>query len=156
MIAIASDLLMAFLLLLTTCWCALLYRRLDRLRVERSDIETFIAAVDGAVRRAEQAVGGIRDAVGEAQRLLAAEQEAAQQRAAELARLVESAGRMARRVESAIHQGARAMAQDSLERERVAREAAPPAPPAAPPATPERSKRARLDAELLKVLEALR
>ena len=156
MIAIASDLLMAFLLLLTTCWCALLYRRLDRLRVERSDIETFLAAVDGAVRRAEQAVGGIRDGVGEAQRLLGAEQEAAQQRAAELARLVESAGRMARRVEAAIHQGARAMAQDSLERERVAREAAPPPPPAAVPEARERSKRARIDAELLKVLEALR
>ena len=156
MIAIASDLLMAFLLLLTTCWCALLYRRLDRLRVERSDIETFIAAVDGAVRRAEQAVGGIRDGVGEAQRLLGAEQEAAQQRAAELARLVESAGRMARRVEAAIHQGARAMAQDSLERERVAREAAPPPAPAAVPEARERSKRARIDAELLKVLEALR
>ena len=53
MIELAANLLVAFLLVLTTSWCALLYRRLDRLRVERSDIEAFLAAVDGAVRRAE-------------------------------------------------------------------------------------------------------
>jgi hypothetical protein len=156
MIGLASDLVMAFLLVLTTSWCVLLYRRLDRLRVERSDIESFIGAVDGAVRRAEQAVAGIRDGVGEAQRLLAAEQGQAQQRAVELARLVDSAGRMARRVETAIHQGARAMAEDSLERERGVRGDAPRQARAAEGEGRERPARPRIDAELLKALEALR
>jgi hypothetical protein len=37
-IAIAADLVTAMLLVVTTTWCVLLYRRLERLRVERSDI----------------------------------------------------------------------------------------------------------------------
>ena len=161
MIELAANLLVAFLLVLTTSWCVLLYRRLDRLRVERSDIETFLGAVDGAVRRAEQAVAGIRDGAAEAQRLLAAEQGQAQQRVAELARLVDSAGRMARRVETAIHQGARAMAEDSLERERSASrsprdDSARAAGTAEGRDGRERSGRPRIDAELLKALEALR
>lgn len=157
MIAIAADLVTAMLLVVTTTWCVLLYRRLERLRVERSDIETFLGAVEGAVRRAEQAVAGIRDGAGEAQRLLAAEQGQAQQRAAELARLVDSAGRMARRVEAAIHQGARAMAEDSLGRERQGREAPPPpARPAEPAEARARMAKPQLRAELLKALEALR
>ncbi len=155
MIALATDMVMAFLLVLTTSWCVLLYRRLDRLKVERSDIETFLGAVDGAVRRAEQAVAGIRDGVGEAQRQLATEQGQAQQRAAELARLVDSAGRMARRVESAIHQGARAMAEDSLERDRDGAGGSKQAPHTEAEAR-ERPRRPRIEAELLKVLEALR
>jgi hypothetical protein len=156
-IAIAADLVTAMLLVVTTTWCVLLYRRLERLRVERSDIETFLGAVEGAVRRAEQAVAGIRDGAGEAQRLLAAEQGQAQQRAAELARLVDSAGRMARRVEAAIHQGARAMAEDSLGRERQGREAPPPpARPAEPAEARARMAKPQLRAELLKALEALR
>ena len=98
--------------------------------------------------------------VPRAQRLLAAEQGQAQQRAAELARLVDSAGRMARRVETAIHQGARAMAEDSLERGAVPHGArattarGQPAPPRAGWA--QRSGRPQIDAELLKALEALR
>ena len=158
MIGLAADLVLAVLLVLTTGWCVLLYRRLERLRVERSDVEQFIAAVDGAVRRAEQAVAGIRDGAADAQRLLAAEEEQAQKRAAELARLVESAGRMARRVEAAIHQGARAMAEDSLERERGKRPAEPVAARVESPveARPRTGGRPRLNAELLKVLEALR
>jgi hypothetical protein len=146
---------------LTTSWCALLYRRLDRLRIERSDIETFLAGVDGAVRRAEQAVAGIRDGALEAQRLLAAEQDQARQRVTELARLIDSAGRMARRVESAIHQGARAMAEDSLERERSAARGRPEGDAGATDAGAGQEPRGRpagprLRAELLKALEALR
>lgn len=161
MIELAANLLVAFLLVLTTSWCVLLYRRLDRLRVERSDVAAFLAAVDGAVRRAEQAVAGIRDGAGEAQRLLAAEQGQAQQRAAELARLVDSAGRMARRVETAIHRGARAMAEDALERDRAAargqrEDGARPSGSAEVRNDREPPARPRIDAELLKALEALR
>jgi Domain of unknown function (DUF6468) len=161
MIELVANLLVAFLLVLTTSWCVLLYRRLDRLQVERSDVESFLAAVDGAVRRAEQAVAGIRDGAGEAQRLLATEQGEAQQRAAELARLVDSAGRMARRVETAIHRGARAMAEDSLERERATSrnprdDGARAADAGSAGDARERVGRPRIDAELLKALEALR
>ena len=48
MMELAANLLVAFLLALTTTWCVLLYRGLDRLRVERRDIEAFVAAIDAA------------------------------------------------------------------------------------------------------------
>ena len=127
MIELAANLLVAFLLVLTTSWCVLLYRRLGRLRVERSDIEAFVTAIDAAARRAEQAIAGIRETAAETQRVLDAEQQQAQQRAAELARLLESATRMARRIESAIHQGARAMAEEGLARERASERSDPAA-----------------------------
>ena len=75
MIELAANLLVAFLLVLTTSWCVLLYRRLGRLRVERSDIEAFVTAIDAASRRAEAAIAGIRDSALEAQRALGGQQE---------------------------------------------------------------------------------
>ena len=111
MIELAANLLVAFLLVLTTTWCVLLYRRLARLRVERRDIEAFVAAIDTASQRAEAAIAGIRESAVEAQRALGGQKEQAQQRIAELSRLVDNAGRMARRVETALHQGARSMAE---------------------------------------------
>ena len=113
-----ADLLVAFLLALTTIWCVLLYLRLGRLRVERSDIEAFVAAVDAATRRAERPSRGIRDTAAETQRMLAGQKELAQQRAAELSRLATAPARMARRVEAALHQGARTMAEKAVGRER--------------------------------------
>jgi septal ring factor EnvC (AmiA/AmiB activator) len=162
MIDLAANLLVAFLLVLTTSWCVLLYRRLGLLRVERRDIEAFVTAIDVAARRAEQAISGIRETAAETQRALDAEQQQAQQRAGELARLLDSATRMARRIESAVHQGARAMAEEGLARERSAERNDPaatskrgaPAAGGEEPAT--RSGRPRIDAELLKALEALR
>jgi Domain of unknown function (DUF6468) len=160
MIALATDLLLAFLLVLTASWCVLLYRRLDRLRVDRGDIEAFVTAIDAAVRRAEQAIAGIRDGAAVAQRVLDAEQATSQQRVAELTRLIDSAGRMAHRVEAAVHHGARAMASDSLSRDVQRRQEPDQAPPAAetesPAARGPRPGRPRLNAELLRVLEALR
>ena len=162
MIALAADLLLAFLLVLTASWCVLLYRRLERLRVDRGDIEAFVTAVDAAVRRAEQAIAGIRDSAAAAQRVLDAEQATSQQRVAELTRLIDSAGRMAHRIEAAVHHGARAMAADSLSRGRDAQrrqapdQAPPEAEPESPAARPPRAGRPRLNAELLRVLEALR
>jgi hypothetical protein len=63
---------------------------------------------------------------------------------------------MARRVETAIHQGARAMAEDSLDRERSSRSEASQPAPATEPEARERAGRPRINAELLKALEALR
>ena len=164
MIELAADLLVAFLLVLTTSWCVLLYRRLDRLRVERSDIETFLAAVDGAV--APGRAGGRRHPRRRRSKrsaLLAAEQEQAQQRIAELTRLVDSAGRMARRVETR-HPSGR---QRPWPRTASSASAAPhgsladgrrgqPALPSAGDEPRERPARPQIDAELLKALEALR
>ena len=158
MIELSANLLVAFLLVLTTSWCALLYRRLGRLRVERKDIEAFVTAIDAAARRAEQAIAGIRETAAETQRALDGEQQQAQQRAAELGRLLESATRMARRIEGAVHQGARAMAEEGLVRDRAAAELADAkrAAPATAEAAAPRSGRPRIDAQLLKALEALR
>lgn len=162
MTSLIADLIVACLLVLTSTWCAVLYRRFQRLRVERSDIEAFLSAVDGAARRAELAIAGIRDAATDAQRRLAADQQALDQRMAELARLIESAGRMARRVESAVHQGARTMAEEAV-RDRPRRP--PPELPAEIPtgepaaerqASPSQPLRPRVEAELARLLERLR
>jgi hypothetical protein len=155
-IDLAADLLIAFLLALTTTWCILLYRRLDRLRVERGDIEAFVTAIDAASGRAEAAIAGIRESALEAQRVLGGQKEATQQRSAELNRLVDSAGRMARRVEAALHQGARNMADAS--RVGLAREGAPAVADSVPPnrAAPSRPEAPKIDSELLRALEALR
>jgi hypothetical protein len=118
MTSIAADLIVAGLLVLTSTWCAVLYRQLQRLRMDRSDVETFLSAIDAAARRAELAIAGLRDGAADSQRRLAVDQQALDQRMAELARLIENAGRMARRVESALHQGARAMAEEAVQRER--------------------------------------
>lgn len=163
MIDLLADLILGGLLVLTSGWCALLYRRLQRLRVERSDIETFMVAVDSAVRRAELAIAGIRDGACEAQRRLEAEQHALDQRISELTRLIESAGRMARRVENAVHQGARAMAEEAIQRDRPRQAPQEPqtgtrgeAPEAGASASSGGSPRPRLETELARLLERLR
>ncbi|HEX6015645.1 MAG TPA: DUF6468 domain-containing protein [Geminicoccaceae bacterium] len=169
MTELAANLLVAFLLALTTTWCVLLYRRLDRLRIERRDIEAFVAAIDAATQRAESATAGIRATALEAQQALRDGDELVKQRAAELARLVESGGRIARRLEAAVHQAARAGALagappigKGIERDRRAADASTgpgdlglTASP--PPDGPERRPgRPRIDADLLKTLEGLR
>lgn len=159
MTSLAADLIVAGLLVLTSTWCAVLCRRLQRLRVDRSDIETFLSAIDGAARRAEVAIAGLRDGAADAQRRLAVDQQALDQRVAELTRLIESAGRMARRVESAVHQGARAMAEEAVQRDRSGDP--PHERPSAKaeghaPAASTRSPRPRLEAELARLLERLR
>jgi hypothetical protein len=100
MMELAANLLVAFLLALTTTWCVLLYRRLARLRIERRDIEEFVAAIDAATQRAESATAGIRATAHEAQQTLRDGDELVKRRAAELARLVESGARVARRLEA--------------------------------------------------------
>lgn len=157
MIELAPDLLVAFLLVLTTTWCVLLHRRLGRLRIERRDIEAFVSAVDTATRQAEAAIGGIRASAAEAQRTLGGQQEAAQQRAAELARLLDNGGRMARRLEAALHHGARTMAEDALGRERAGSVIQQAQVHDAPADKGRQSAAApAIDAELLRALEALR
>ncbi len=156
MINLLADLLVAFLLVLTSTWCALLYRRLHRLKVERSDIEAFLSAVDGAVRKAELAIAGIRDGAAEAQRRLATDQAALEQKTAELSRLLESAGRMARRVEGAVHQGARTLAEQAVQRDRATARGVSSEAGAAAPELPDPVARPGLEAELAKLLERLR
>lgn len=154
MIELAANLLVAFLLVLTTTWCVLLYRRLARLRVERRDIEAFVTAIDMASQRAEAAIAGIRESAVEAQRALGGQKELAQQRVAELSRLVDSAGRMAHRVETALHQGARNMAEVEHAPTPTAAAGSVTRPGARrPDAQPAVRK---IDAELLRALEALR
>ena len=162
MIELAANLLVAFLLVLTTSWCVLLYRRLDRLRVERSDIETFLAAVDGAVRRAEQAVAGIRDGAARGAapaRRRAGSGAAARGRARPAGRQRRTDGAPGRDRHPPGCQGhgrgqpASASAAPRGARATTAR--GQPAPPTAGMRR-ERSGRPRIDAELLKALEALR
>jgi hypothetical protein len=169
MTELAANLLVAFLLALTTTWCVLLYRRLDRLRIERRDVEAFVAALDAATQRAESATAGLRATAHEARQALRDGDELVKQRAAELARLVESGGRMARRLEAAVHQGARAGAGAdappigrAIASDRRAAHASAGAGDAGSTASPSpdeperRRGRPRIDADLLRTLEGLR
>ena len=122
MINFLGDLVLAGLLLLTTGWCVLLSRQLRRLRLDRRDIETLVAAIDVAAGRAETAVSGIRETAKEAQSTLSRHRELIDARVAELARLAEGGAHMARRLETVVERGARTLAelQHSPERGRAA------------------------------------
>jgi hypothetical protein len=122
MINFLGDLILAGLLLLTTGWCVLLSRQLRRLRLDRRDIETLVAAINVAAGRAETAVSGIRETAMEAQATLSRQRELIDARVAELARLAEGGAHMARRLETVVQRGARTLAelQHSPERGRAA------------------------------------
>jgi hypothetical protein len=111
MINFLGDLVLAGLLLLTTGWCVLLSRQLRRLRMDRRDIETLVAAIDVAAGRAETAVSGIRETAKEAQLTLSRQRELIDARVAELARLAEGGAHMARRLETVVQRGARTLAE---------------------------------------------
>jgi hypothetical protein len=153
---------LAGLLLLTAFTCGLLYRRLHRLRIDRGDIEEFVAAVSTAAQRAETAIAGIRETASGLQQSLGRQQEAARQQEAELAQLVDGSTRLARRLEAAIHQGARTIAEIGLSRERTEEGTAPTAalrqvsPRPVAFMTGARQDPPKVDPELLKTLEALR
>ena len=114
---LASNLSLAVLLLLTLVWCVLLLRKLRHINLDRRDIADLIAGIDAATRRAEAAIGGIREAAREAQLALGKECQQVEARAADLARLAEGGGQMVRRLEHALQGGARAMAELQAARE---------------------------------------
>lgn len=158
---LASDLVLAGLLLLAAVWCGLLSRRLRQLRLDRGETEAFVAAVEAASARAEAAIAGIREAAREAQATLVQHREQIEARAADLARLAEGGLQMARRLELVLDRGARTLAEQQL-RTRPAtptagagasRRASPAS--AAPPSHPAAGF-GRADDELLRVLETLR
>lgn len=152
MTVLVAEAGLAGLLLITTFWCVSLDRRLRRLRVERSELHEFLSLMNTASERAEAALTGLREAVGDAERAAGRSDEAAR-RAAELTRLIEAGGRLLRRLEPAVHRTARAAAELSTGQRDLH-----PAPPREPPAgTRDHATVGRADQEALRrALETLR
>lgn len=166
-INLLGDFAIAALLILTTSWCMVLSRRLRQLRVDRGDVDAFVAAVEAAVTRAETAIAGIRETAREAQTTLLQQRELVDTRAAELVRLAEGGSQMARRLELVLQRAARHLAEAPLRRERDAGPAAARTsqnPVAARQAQAESEPRPaastasklRVDDDLLRALESLR
>ena len=102
---------LAILLLATCAWCAVVDRRLRRLRLERGELMEFVTALNTASARAEAAIAGLRGATSAVEKELSSRTEEASRRAADLARLLEAASRVLRRLEQGVHQGVRSAAE---------------------------------------------
>lgn len=165
----AGDLSVAVLLLLTLVWCVLLLRKLRHINLDRRDIADLITGIDGATRRAEAAIVGIRDAARDAQLTLSKDREQIDARMAELARLADGGSQIARRLENVLQGGARSLAELQVPREQPGRSGrrtpgpaptglrAEPAPTQRPaPVVPTGRTPRQADGALLKALEGLR
>ncbi len=126
MVELSLQILLVVLLLLTITWCVVVHYRLGRLRSDRGELETFIAALGEATGRAEEAVRQMREANAAVDSTARDQERRARQQSAELARLVENAVRVVERLDAAVEQGATRLAE--LRTPRAALEA--PAPPA--------------------------
>jgi hypothetical protein len=112
------DVILGVLLLVTAGACVALSYRLSRLRIERGEMEAFIAALATASERAESAIGGLKAAAADVERDLREHAEAARQRSLDLSRLIENGSRLARRLEGGLDTGARRMAGSTPPRDR--------------------------------------
>ena len=61
MVDLALQLLLVFLLLLTTTWCVLVHLRLRRFRLERGELQELIDTLTIAADRAEAATAGLKE-----------------------------------------------------------------------------------------------
>lgn len=70
LITLSAEALVAFLLVVTIIYCALLNRRLKRLRADESDLRAVITELVTATEIAERAIGGLKEAAVECDRSL--------------------------------------------------------------------------------------
>lgn len=70
LITLSAEALVAFLLVVTIVYCALLNRRLKRLRADESDLRAVITELVTATEIAERAIGGLKEAAVECDRSL--------------------------------------------------------------------------------------
>ncbi|MCS6877268.1 MAG: DUF6468 domain-containing protein [Geminicoccaceae bacterium] len=111
MIGSAIELLLVPLLVVTSVWCALVFRRLHALRADREELAAFLEALGRATARAERAVEELRAAGAEAAASWAEQEKKALAQRQELDRTVEGGGRILRRLEEMVGQGARIVAE---------------------------------------------
>lgn len=105
------ELLLIVLLPLTCGWCALLHRRLQRLRVDQQDLGTAIDALAAVTGRAEQVVAELKRGGNECAGLLEALGGEGARHRDDLVRLLESGGRLVRRLEKEVAQAVRLLAE---------------------------------------------
>jgi type II secretory pathway component PulM len=129
MIEIALEGLLVVLLLLTITWCVIVHYRLRRLRTDRGELESFIAALAEATTRAEDVVRQMREANTAIEGTTREQERRARHQGAELARLMDNAVRVLKRLDAAVEHGATRVA------ELRTAETATPRPEAAPLAT---------------------
>lgn len=106
MAELVLQLALVVLLLLTITWCMIVHHRLRRLRTDRGEMQTLIAALDEATLRAEGAVREMRDASHEAASAANEQQRRARQQGEDLARLMDNGVRLLKRLDSAVERGA--------------------------------------------------
>ncbi len=111
MLAQALGLLLVPLLLLTSFWCMLVFRRLHALQVGREELKAFLDALSHATARAERAIQELKSVGAEAAATLAEQEKTLLAQRQELDRALESGTRIARRLEDMIGQGARIVAE---------------------------------------------
>ncbi|MDX6752653.1 DUF6468 domain-containing protein [Geminicoccaceae bacterium 1502E] len=110
MLQTVLELLLSLLLLVTCGWCAMLHRRLQRLRVEQEELGVALESLAVLTGRAEEVVAELKAAGSECAGLLEAISHGARHRE-DLGRLLESGGRMARRLEQEVGHAARLLAE---------------------------------------------
>ncbi len=111
MIEIALQGLLVVLLLLTITWCVIVHYRLRRLRTDRGELESFIAALSEATARAEEVVRQMREANTAIEGTAREQERRARQQGAELARLMDNAVRVLKRLDAAVEHGATRVAE---------------------------------------------
>ena len=155
--------LVAILLIAVIAHAVVLNRRLKSWRAEAGELERLIITFNGAITRAETALGGLKQAVREDGQSLDVAQKRAQALRDDLAYLVERGGSLADRLEEAVRSG---LAQQTADPAAARVDtpapvpAATPAPARAPAAKPEAKADARpvSDAEkrLIAAMETMR
>lgn len=162
MVTIVLELLLVTLLVVTSVWCVLVYRRLAALKADRAALGAFVDALDAATARAERTVHEMRSAGAAVTAAVEAHEAALEKRREELDRLVEAAQRMSRRLDELLGRSARLAAEFRTRKDMLvsAAGASPREPAASAPPEPvaeEASARpARTVDALLEALQKLR
>jgi chromosome segregation ATPase len=116
-LGIVIESLVALLLMLTICYCALLNTRLKRLKADEHSLKATIAELITATEIAERAIGGLKHAVRDVNEDLGEQLTSASQMSQQLKRQLVEGDNILRR----------------LSKIAIAARPAEPAPPAAPP-----------------------
>ncbi len=111
MIDLALQIILVVLLLLTITWCVIVHHRLRRLRVDRGELQSFIAALAEATERAEAAVQRMYEANRAVEGSAREQARRTRQESEALARLVDNASRVIKRLDAAVENGATKLAE---------------------------------------------
>jgi hypothetical protein len=104
-LGLVIESIVAALLAVCIGYCALLDRRLARIRLNEEEMRRTIADLGGATERAERAVETLRDAVDQCDRTLSDRVRAAERQSVELLSQVRAGGDVLARISSIVAAG---------------------------------------------------